>query len=52
VYNDALKLTADEKKELSAIAKSRGALMKDLNKKKTDLLTDEQKEALKPKKKG
>jgi Spy/CpxP family protein refolding chaperone len=50
-YNDALKLTPDEKKQLAAINKERGQLVKEINTKKMAVLTDEQKEALKPKKK-
>ena len=49
IYNEALKLSPDEAKELAGLDKSYGALMKEINKKKMDLLTDEQKAALKPK---
>jgi hypothetical protein len=49
VYNDTLKLTADEQKQLASINKDRGGLMKEINTKKLAILTDEQKEAIKPK---
>ena len=48
-YNEALKLTTDEQKQLGAINKERAALMKEINAKKLALLTDDQKAALKPK---
>ena len=48
---DALKVTKEEQKQLSEINKSRGALVKEITTKKLAILTDEQKEALKPKKK-
>jgi len=48
-YNDALKLTKDEQKKLADINKERATLMKEITTKKMALLTDEQKEALKPK---
>jgi hypothetical protein len=51
VFMDALKLTPEEQKELKPINKARGELLKEINDKKTALLTAEQKEALKPKKK-
>jgi hypothetical protein len=49
VYNDALKLSEDEAKQLAELNRSGGALVKEINKKKMDLLTEEQKAALKPK---
>src|SRR5262249_32676137 len=48
-YNEALKITKEEKKELGETNKARHALVKEINTKKMALLTDEQKAALKPK---
>jgi len=49
VYDEALNLSADEKKQLADVNKERGALIKEINTKKQAILTDEQKEAIKPK---
>jgi hypothetical protein len=45
----AYKFTDDEKKQLKDIGAERSKLIKEINTKKTALLTDEQKEQLKPK---
>jgi len=47
--NAALKLSDDEKKELADIQKANGKLVGEINKKKNELLSAEQKESLKPK---
>jgi len=47
----AIKLTDDEKKTMKELNAARGKLNQEINKKKMGLLTDEQKESLKPKKK-
>lgn len=47
----AWKLSDDEKAQLKEINTARGKLMKEVNKKKAAILTDAQKEQLKPKKK-
>jgi hypothetical protein len=49
IYNDTLALTKDEQKELGALNKEQGNLNKEINTKKMAILTDEQKEAIKPK---
>jgi hypothetical protein len=46
---DALQLNEDEKKQLAAANLAQKKLMAEINQKKTALLTDEQKKALKPK---
>ncbi len=46
----ALKLTEAETKDLADTKAAQGKLMAEINKKKTDLLTDEQKKLLKPNK--
>ena len=46
---DALKLPAEDQAKVTEANKERAKLMKEINAKKTDLLTDEQKAQLKPK---
>ena len=49
LIDDAVKYTDDEKKQLKDIGAERGKLFSEIQKKKMEVLTDEQKKALQPK---
>lgn len=52
VFDDTLKMTKEEREQIAAISSQRGKLLKEIAAKKMAILTDEQKESLKPKDKA